>query len=62
MGWEQLEAMLDENREEYEREQNTPPDACPFDGAILDVRSDGVRNCPMGNYRWEDYGLGPGNR
>lgn len=52
MSWEQLLNILKENREEARRQDAEPPVACPYDGEILDVR-DGVRNCPMGNYRWE---------
>jgi len=51
MGWEQLKAILDINREDVARESSETPTACPIDGSLLDQR-DGVRNCPMGNYRW----------
>lgn len=53
MSWHQLKAILDENKQEAEREGREPPVACPFDGSPLDVRGDGVRNCPAGNFRWE---------
>ena len=52
MSWEQLHAILEENRQERKAEGKTPPDACPIDGSILDIRPDGQRNCPVGNYRW----------
>ena len=52
MGWEQLKAILDENRQRRDRLASEPPIACPIDGSILVVRGDGVRNCPMGNFRW----------
>jgi hypothetical protein len=52
VSWEQLRAILEENRLDREREEREPPVACPIDGTLLDVRDDGVRNCPMGNYTW----------
>ena len=51
MGWNQLQSITDENREINKRESREPPIACPIDGTRLDEKS-GVRNCPMGNYRW----------
>ena len=53
MGWEQLNALLKENREQTQREMPEPPVSCPIDGALLDVKPDGARNCPMGNFRWD---------
>ena len=52
MSWEQLHAILQENRQGSKSEGTAPPDACPIDGSILDIRPDGQRNCPIGNYRW----------
>jgi len=52
MSWEQLQAILKENRADATRRATEPPVACPIDGTLLVVRADGVRNCPMGNYRW----------
>ena len=52
MSWWQLKNISDEAREERARTANEPPVACPIDGAILDVGPNGIRNCPMGNYRW----------
>ena len=52
MSWDQYKAIIQQDREEARTQAQTPPDSCPFDGAVLDVRSDGIRNCPMGNYRW----------
>ena len=52
MSWDQLAEMAKENRERRERAALEPPEECPIDGMALDVRDDGVRNCPMGNYRW----------
>lgn len=51
MSWQQLKSILDDNRR-FEREDRRPPEACPIDGAVLDVHPDGRRNCPMGNYQW----------
>jgi hypothetical protein len=53
MSWEQLQDVLQENRTNRRIEAGEPPVACPFDGAILEIHARGVRNCPMGNYRWE---------
>lgn len=52
MSWEQLRNILTQNREEADLEAREPPDMCPYDGARLDVRADGIRNCPMGNFTW----------
>lgn len=52
MGWETLREIAEENRAEAEAAATRIPVSCPLDGAALDVRGD-VRNCPMGNYRWE---------
>lgn len=56
MSFETLREIARENREEAERAASRPPVACPLDGTPLQVRGE-VRNCPMGNYRWEP-GLG----
>lgn len=56
MSWAQLLGMLRENRDSKAEAQDAPPDACPIDGALLHIRSDGVRNCPLGNYRWDGAG------
>ena len=53
MSWEQLKAIIDEDKAEARKAKNEPPGACPIDGAILEVRGN-VRNCPMGNYRWPE--------
>ena len=52
MSWEQLQAILKENKTTRAIEERDPPVACPFDGAILDIHPRGRRNCPMGNYTW----------
>ena len=53
MSWMQLQALIRENREGAQREAADPPVACPIDGALLDIRADGTRNCPAGNFRWD---------
>lgn len=52
MSWEQLRDLYNQNREIAQRSISTAPSACPIDGEPLDIRADGQRNCPMGNYRW----------
>lgn len=52
MPWEGLKAILDVTRQEARDTAGQSPVACPIDGDILDVRIDGTRNCPMGNYTW----------
>ena len=52
MSWEQLKAILDENRQEQRKQATAPPVACPIDGEPLVVGKNGIRNCPFGNYRW----------
>lgn len=52
MSWNQLQSLIDENRSDARVEANTPPTVCPIDGAALNVKADGVRDCPMGNFRW----------
>ena len=52
MSWQQLLDIQNQAREDRRLAQTTPPSSCPIDGNKLDVRSDGVRNCPLGNYTW----------
>lgn len=35
-----------------QEELGEPPIACPIDGELLEINSNNVRNCPLGNYRW----------
>ena len=49
--WEKLESIIRENRRSQEWEAAQPPESCPHDGSRLAVRG-GIRDCPMGNYRW----------
>lgn len=53
MGFETLSEIARENRRLEEEARLRAPVDCPIDGTPLQVRADGVRNCPMGNYRWE---------
>ena len=52
MSWEQLQAILQENRQTGNTADITPPVACPIDGSILEIGPRGIRNCPLGNFRW----------
>ena len=52
MSWEQLQAILQENRQTRNTVDITPPVACPIDGSILEIGPRGIRNCPLGNFRW----------
>jgi len=52
MGWEQLRAMLAENRAQAQRDTNEPPVSCPIDGAVLNINARGEWDCPLGNFRW----------
>lgn len=52
MSWEQIEETLRANRDDRRAEAMQPPVACPIDGEPLDVRPDGSRSCPLGNYTW----------
>ena len=53
MGWEQIESMLKENRDQALTAVSEPPATCPICGRTLDVRGmDAVRNCMMGHYTW----------
>lgn len=52
MSWYQLKALQEEIAEQRRRSLSEPPNACPIDGAILDVNARGVRNCRMGNFTW----------
>ena len=52
MSWEQYKAIRHQDMSEARTQAQDPPAACPIDGSLLDIRSDGIRNCPMGNYRW----------
>ena len=52
MSWQQLLDIKKRAIEDGRIEDTTPPSSCPIDGQKLDVRPDGKRNCPMGNFQW----------
>lgn len=53
MSWQQLLDIRKRAEEDRRLAQTAPPVSCPVDGHVLDVRPDGVRNCPMGNFIWQ---------
>ena len=53
MSWEQLQNIHRENKAGAIAYKAEPPSSCPIDGELLDVATNGIRNCPLGNYRWE---------
>lgn len=52
MTWETLRDIKRENARLEAEASSLPPVACPIDGTPLQERA-GIRNCPLGNYRWE---------
>tara|TARA_Y100000310_G_C20615958_1_gene780634 strand:+ start:1387 stop:1572 length:186 start_codon:yes stop_codon:yes gene_type:complete len=52
MTWNQLKDIKQQNRETVAAERREGPLSCPIDGELLDIRGN-IRNCPLGNYRWE---------
>ena len=52
MGWEQLKPINDQSRQEQRdcNEEQMHPTVCPVDGELLNIRADGVRDCPAGNF------------
>ena len=62
MSWDQLIAVLTDGRRAGKASLDQPPVACPNDGAILDIRSDNRRNCPMGDYTWPYFLPGQGTK
>lgn len=52
MPYEALISALLDNEQNADWEASQPPEYCPHDGTVLEEREDGVRHCPMGNYRW----------
>ena len=51
MSWEQLQSIIRQNKQIKRQENLQASSACPIDGAVLDVHPNGIRNCPLGNYR-----------
>ena len=58
MSWEQLQAIVGQNKEGRLQTADERPVACPLDGTPLDDNGKGVLNCPMGNYTWSGYTAG----
>ena len=52
MPWETLKEVAEYNRDARAQDNAQPPDSCPIDGTPLEENSQGVRNCPMGNFTW----------
>ena len=52
VSWWQLKGILDSAKAEIAADIALGPLSCPLDGELLEIR-DGIRNCPMGNFRWE---------
>ena len=52
MSWEQLKDITEIAKRNAAVKAHEPPTACPIDGEPLQVRADGARNCPMGNFTW----------
>lgn len=52
MAWAELLEIYRENARARHTELVTPPVACPLCGEPLDIRADGARNCPWGDYRY----------
>lgn len=53
MSWNALLEIIQQNRDQIEQERYEPPLVCPIDGTLLDVNARGVRNCKLGNFRWD---------
>lgn len=54
MSWEQLLNIFDQQRQDVEEFERTPPVACPIDGEPLEVGPRGELHCPCGNYTWPE--------
>jgi len=52
MSWEQLEALIGENRDTRMRDFTERPISCPQCGNQLDENARGVLNCPFGHFTW----------
>ena len=52
MSWQQLIDIRKSAQEDGRLAQTSSPVSCPIDGYVLDVRPNGERNCPLGNYYW----------
>lgn len=54
MSWNQLKAIIDENRKAVNELAGEPVISCPIDGALLQRGRSGVLNCPLGNFTWPE--------
>jgi hypothetical protein len=52
VSWEQLLSIRQEQQDMDQEWRDTPPVACPNDGAVLQQGDGGELNCPMGDYRY----------
>jgi hypothetical protein len=55
MSWEQLEAILKQNRDYARVNRSAKPRTCPNDGSQLTQGRRGVLDCPFGDYRWPAF-------
>ena len=54
MSWNQLLSIRTQNAQSL-RDLNLEvfaPTVCPIDGELLNIRNDGVRDCPVGNFTY----------
>ena len=52
MSWDQLSAILDEQRKSQREERSRPPESCPNDGGKLIYNAKrGLLACEMGDYQ-----------
>lgn len=52
-GWYDLQAILDEQRQELIASREDPPVACPNDGEPLQTLDDGRLWCPFDGWIWD---------
>ncbi len=52
MAWEELAAVLQERRDEIDREKTDPPLACPNDGTPLKADPNGGLRCPFDGWHY----------
>jgi hypothetical protein len=44
-GWEALQGILEEQREQAQQSKIDRTDRCPYDGSPLEIREDGTMHC-----------------
>ena len=52
MSWEQLKNIKAQAIADSKKPEVKVPEMCPVDGTRLNVNSKGIRDCPLGNFRW----------